>query len=167
MMEFRNAFFSRPNEAAIDMEVNHPEFGWMPFTATAHSPDDYNRELFAAAKAGTVSPYVPPAPPTAEELAAARLAAIKDECRRRIYAVASAETQMNMTAATTLISAKPPEDRDTRDLSILTGQTAALAWVTAMRANVAILAAEPEADITLEAGWPACPPEVLAVVNLF
>ncbi|OWZ90484.1 hypothetical protein B9J07_28270 [Sinorhizobium sp. LM21] len=42
------------------MEVNHPRFGWVPFTATAQSPEDYNRELFAAAREGDVAPYVPP-----------------------------------------------------------------------------------------------------------
>lgn len=106
-------------------------------------------------------------PPAADELAAARLTAIKDECRRRIYTVASAETQMNMTAAAAMISAKPADERTAADLAVLAGQAASLQWVAAMRANVAALFAEPEADIATDASWPACPPEALALVNQF
>lgn len=67
-MEFRNAFYSRQDGSAIDMEVNHPTFGWIPFTATAHDPEAHGRELFALASAGTVAPYISP---TIEEIRAA------------------------------------------------------------------------------------------------
>lgn len=66
-MEFRNAFYSRQDGSAIDMEVNHPTFGWIPFTATAQDPEAHGRELFALASAGTVAPYVSP---TIEEVRA-------------------------------------------------------------------------------------------------
>ncbi|WP_234836158.1 hypothetical protein [Sinorhizobium meliloti] len=59
-MEFRNAFYSRPNNAAIDMEVNHPIFGWIPFTATPGDVEAHSRQLFAEASAGVVAPYTPP-----------------------------------------------------------------------------------------------------------
>lgn len=66
-MEFRNAFYSRPNNAAIDMEVKHPIFGWIPFTATPGDVEAHSRQLFAEANAGTVAPYTPP---TQEEVRA-------------------------------------------------------------------------------------------------
>jgi len=58
-MEYRNATY---NEwGTIDCEINHEDFGWIPFTA---SPDDvsprgveiYN-QIFAA---GNINEYVPP-----------------------------------------------------------------------------------------------------------
>jgi hypothetical protein len=51
------------SEGAIDIELDHPIFGWIPFTA---SPDDpHGAELYAQAVAGNFGPvaeYVPPEP---------------------------------------------------------------------------------------------------------
>jgi hypothetical protein len=62
MMEFRNPVFSAEDNSRIDMEVNHPVYGWISFTA---SPDDISadgRALYAAAY-DTAGPYVTPPPP--------------------------------------------------------------------------------------------------------
>ena len=51
----------------VDLEINHPQFGWVPFTAAPDDTETYGRELYAQAVAGDFGPvaaYVaPPAPP--------------------------------------------------------------------------------------------------------
>lgn len=67
-MEFRNA---RWNEhGGIDAEINHPDFGWMPNTIDQQARPD----LYSAA-ADVAEPYVPPTPPTAEEILAQKRSA--------------------------------------------------------------------------------------------
>jgi hypothetical protein len=99
--------------------------------------------------------------------AAGRAADIKAECRRRIYAEASQETQANMMAAATVIAARPAEDRSPADQEMLAAFTIAMEWVTAMRANIATLAADAGADFHAEASWPAVPPEAAALAALY
>lgn len=41
---------------AIDVEVNHPFYGWMPFTATPDDVMDYGREIYADCLAGKFGP---------------------------------------------------------------------------------------------------------------
>lgn len=58
-MEWRNAHYNA--EGTIDCEVNHPVFGWIPFTASPDDIEQSGRELYAAILAdGNVAPYVPP-----------------------------------------------------------------------------------------------------------
>lgn len=92
---------------------------------------------------------------------------ISAECRRRIYAAASSETQMNMATATAVISAKTASARSQAEKDTLDGVEAALGWVAAMRANVATLAADPQADHTADAAWPAIPAIASAVAAQF
>ncbi len=99
--------------------------------------------------------------------AGVRISAIKAECRRRIYAAASAETQMNMATAAAFISSKTASARTEGEKAILTGVEASLAWVAEMRGKVATLAADPETDIHDDANWPECPDTALAVVAQF
>ena len=101
------------------------------------------------------------------ELANLRIAAIKAECRRRIYAVASPEAQMNMAAATAVISGKTASARSDSEKATLAGAEAAIGWVAAMRATIAALAADPATDVTADAAWPAIPPEALAMIANF
>ena len=100
-------------------------------------------------------------------LAEARIAAIKAECRRRIYAIASPEAQMNMAAATAVISGKTASARTDPEKDILAGAEAAIGWVAAMRATIATLAADPETDFISDAAWPDVPPEALAMIANF
>lgn len=63
MMETRNASFNQ--RGTIDLEINHPVYGWIPFTA---NPNDTGAEFdvstfFAeVAQSGTVAEYVEPEP---------------------------------------------------------------------------------------------------------
>lgn len=113
------------------------------------------------AEAGVTAPVI------AQAVADRRRVAIKIECARRIYAVASAATQQNMAAATALIAAKPASERSDADTLLLTAFAAALNWVQDMRAAVAQLAADPASDYVADAGWPACPPQVVALAEQF
>lgn len=58
-MDYQNPQFCNPSNTAIVMEVDHPVFGWQPFTAAKDGPEDYERRLFEAAKDAAL-PYVLP-----------------------------------------------------------------------------------------------------------
>ena len=49
-MQYRNAHFIDPENSAIDMEVNLPGVGWLPFTADPNDTTDYGPVLFKWAK---------------------------------------------------------------------------------------------------------------------
>lgn len=58
MMDFRYPVYT--GDGRIDCEVNHPRFGWIPFTA---SPDDpASAAIFVAASAAGPVAYVEPLP---------------------------------------------------------------------------------------------------------
>lgn len=42
--------------STIDCEINHPEYGWIPFTASPDDDREYGRELFEQLSVGTVKP---------------------------------------------------------------------------------------------------------------
>lgn len=100
-------------------------------------------------------------------IADCRRALIRDECRRRIYAVASAETQMNWASATAVISAKSAAQRSEPERATLAALGDAIGWVQAMRANVGTLAADAGSDFTLDTAWPTCPQSVIDAVAQF
>jgi len=53
-IEIRNAVFT--SDGRIDCEINHPSFGWVPFTADQNDVEEHGRIIFEAASA------IPPAP---------------------------------------------------------------------------------------------------------
>jgi hypothetical protein len=67
-MNYRNPKFT--SNGLIDCEVDHPVYGWIPFTASPHDCEPHGRELFTIISAnGGIAPYIPPPPPSTEELA--------------------------------------------------------------------------------------------------
>jgi hypothetical protein len=92
---------------------------------------------------------------------------VKLECRRRIYAAASAETQMNMATAAAFISSKTASTRSEQEKAVLAGIDASLAWVADMRANVAALTDDADLGIYDDVHWPECPEAALAVVQMY
>jgi len=69
----------------IDCEVEHQTYGWIPFTADPDDLEEIGREIYKEVmegKHGSIAEYVPPQPPTHEELVArveaARKAAYAD-----------------------------------------------------------------------------------------
>lgn len=56
MIEYKNPVYNE--NGTIDVDINHPDFGWIPFTA---SPDDlelHGRQIFSDLK-DEAAPYTP------------------------------------------------------------------------------------------------------------
>ena len=71
-MAYRNAIFTKTG--LIDCEINHPVYGWIPFTASPDDVEKHGRNLYTTALAtGGIAAYVaPPLPTEAERLARQR-----------------------------------------------------------------------------------------------
>jgi hypothetical protein len=67
----KNPLWANAEHTAIDCEINHSTYGWIPFTASPDDVEQHGREIFAQLSQGTVADYVPPPAPTAEQIAAA------------------------------------------------------------------------------------------------
>lgn len=64
----RNPRAANANATMIDLEIDHPVFGTIEFTASPTDVEPRGRELFARATAGDFGPvadYVPPPDPEA------------------------------------------------------------------------------------------------------
>lgn len=59
-LEYRNAKFNAVG--SIDLEWNHPVYGWIPFGASPNDVEAHGREFFELAKE-TAEPYVAPVAP--------------------------------------------------------------------------------------------------------
>jgi len=67
-MKYRNPTYNASD--TIDCEIDHPEYGWIPFTAEPNDVEEHGRAIYAQIKAdGNIAPYVPHVPKD-EELAA-------------------------------------------------------------------------------------------------
>jgi hypothetical protein len=64
-MEIRNAKYNELG--SIDCEIQHPDYGWIPFTASEDDAETHGKAIFETLK-DSAAPYVPPPPPTEEEL---------------------------------------------------------------------------------------------------
>lgn len=65
-MEVKNLQWVNSEHTMIDMEINHPQFGWIPFTANLNDIEESGRALYAEAVSGAfglIAEYVPPPPP--------------------------------------------------------------------------------------------------------
>lgn len=83
MMEAKNLRYSTRDGDAIDMDINHPAHGWIPFTAASADVEPLGRALFEQAKAGDlgdIDAYVDPEPEpqTADAARAQRDALLSD-----------------------------------------------------------------------------------------
>lgn len=56
------------DSGTIDLEVNHPDYGWIPFTANPNDEEEHGRDLYARAVAGEFGPIAPAYVPTQEEI---------------------------------------------------------------------------------------------------
>lgn len=76
MMNIRNA--TQSIGGAIDVEYEHPKYGWIPFTASPNDSEELGREIYALAMKSDVAPM--PQPST-DEIAAKekRIKDIADE----------------------------------------------------------------------------------------
>jgi hypothetical protein len=70
-MNKRNARHN--SDGGIDLEIEHPRFGWIPFTADAGDPERSGQEIYGEILLDEkleVALHEPPPPPSLEELAA-------------------------------------------------------------------------------------------------
>lgn len=84
-MNYRNAKYI--DDTRIDCEIEHPEFGWIPYTLDPADTDmtvNNNDLLSAMAANGDVAAYVPP---TQEELTEALAQSVRSERDQRLLAV--------------------------------------------------------------------------------
>lgn len=56
-MQYRNPRFNA--QGSIDVEINHPDFGWITFTASPDDPEEHGRQIFEDLR-DEAAPYVPP-----------------------------------------------------------------------------------------------------------
>ncbi len=71
MKTLRNPIFANADNTLINCEIEHPNYGWIPFTASDTDSEQEGREIYAAlVAAGNIAAYVPPAPPLTERKAA-------------------------------------------------------------------------------------------------
>lgn len=66
MNKAKNPQWANAEQSLIDCEIEHPVFGWIPFTANPQDVEEHGRELFAmlaAGEGGPVADYVPPPEP--------------------------------------------------------------------------------------------------------
>lgn len=47
-MDYRNA--TRNQNGTVDVEINHPVFGWIPFTASPDDPEPFGRAVYREIK---------------------------------------------------------------------------------------------------------------------
>lgn len=76
----RNPIYSNHEGTAIDCELDHPIYGWIPFTASPDDPDEGGRviyQLLLDGQFGEIAPYVEPEPVplTVEQVQSLRRAA--------------------------------------------------------------------------------------------
>jgi hypothetical protein len=57
-MNIRKPVFTEDNR--IDCEIEHPNFGWIPFTADPHDVEPHGKEIYTAALAMLPTAYVKP-----------------------------------------------------------------------------------------------------------
>lgn len=73
-MDARNPRFNA--DGSIDVEVDHPTLGWIPFTARADDVEAYGREIYERALTMLPAPYEapPPTPPAVPQVVTRRQA---------------------------------------------------------------------------------------------
>ncbi len=65
-MQYRNAQYTA--DGRIDCEIEHPVYGWVPFTADENDSEQHGRDVFARIVSdGDIAAYTPPLEPTIEE----------------------------------------------------------------------------------------------------
>ncbi len=79
MMQYRNAAYNK--DGTIDCELQHPQFGWIPFTASPADTETLGRDLYQSIieSGEEIAAYEPPSPEELLEAAQARqILAIND-----------------------------------------------------------------------------------------
>jgi len=80
--EIRNAKSLNDDNTVFDLEMNHPEFGWIPYTLRPDDPDgSVSNEDLLSMIGSNYAAYVPP---TSEEVIARQVAEAREERDRQL-----------------------------------------------------------------------------------
>ncbi len=60
MIEYKNPRYNQ--HGTIDVDINHPVYGWIPFTASSNDVEPHGRQIFDDLK-DEAAPYTPPEVP--------------------------------------------------------------------------------------------------------
>jgi hypothetical protein len=77
-MNITNPTWANAQQTLINCRIEHPEYGLIPFTASADDPEQHGKDIHAAILAGDhgpIAPYVPPPAATPEQIHDAIVAA--------------------------------------------------------------------------------------------
>jgi len=64
-MTITNLIWANAQQTLINCQIEHQEYGWIPFTASEDDPEQHGRDIFAALIAGDHGPIAPFVPPPA------------------------------------------------------------------------------------------------------
>ena len=101
-MQIRNPIYTATGN--IDCGIEHPQFGWIPFTASEDDPEEHGRLIYAAALEIGPAEYVPPSVDPA-----ATIATFTAAIRNHVDAVAQAKNYDNAWSLAGYASSTIPE----------------------------------------------------------
>lgn len=123
-MDYRNPKFTA--SGAINCEIEHPNHGWIPFTASPDDVEQHGRDIYNRIIAGGgIEPYAPPAVNPEQ---------VKAEAYRRIVAVCPEWKQRNLTAQASILAEKGRENWTPEDLAAWEAGEAIWKSISAIRA---------------------------------
>lgn len=85
----KNPRFSSFDNSAIDLEYKHPEYGWIPFTASPDDVEVMGRDLYTLASSGAFGEVTPYDGLTESELLAVEVRGERDRLLRELDVVVS------------------------------------------------------------------------------
>lgn len=75
-MNIKNARYSSQDKLSVDVEVEHPNYGWIPYTFKTNEPDtSYDSDIRQWLQSATILPYedIEARPKTQEQILADKL----------------------------------------------------------------------------------------------
>lgn len=74
----RNPVYTN-DHSMINLEINHPTYGWIPFTASPDDVEAHGKQLFARAQSGEFGTVEDPLPPSLETVKTQKLTQIEQD----------------------------------------------------------------------------------------
>lgn len=87
--ECKNPIFSSFNNSTINLDYKHPDYGWIPFTASSDDVEVLGRELYTLASSGAFGEVTPYDGPTESELLEVEARGERDRLLRKLDALVS------------------------------------------------------------------------------
>jgi len=83
-MNAKNPKYVNPDHSTIDLTIEHPKLGWIPYTAHANDSEALGRDLYARAVTGEFGEITPYQPPSEEQVLAEQTRKMRGERDRRL-----------------------------------------------------------------------------------